>query len=608
MECRTEQAAQVHSKYMAKRSQDGRIVVSNFVPTTAVPGPDYKNSLSDSELLSKMFAAKNGAAIRALWNGDISTYGNDDSRADSALCAHLAYWTNSDPTRIDRLFRSSSLYREKWDRDDYRERTISGAIETSRSQAVTRIFHCEQTDQFINPLENPTRYTLDDIGAARHFADNYRSIVMYLPEYKDYWAYSAGVWEQDKGSVIVRGLAKQLADYMRVIIPSPNPTEKVDPYEAERKQYAKYRFMNYRKTQLQDAQDELSGRAVQFDHDPYLFNVKNGTYNLKTGILQPHNSADKISKMANVIYDHAAKCERFEQFIYEISEGKSDRINMLQKALGYCLKGEANEECYFTAIGHKTRNGKGTLFDTMLNIFGSYGAQMDFNTIARGGARDGSRATPDLARLRGVRFVEANEPEKGVCINEALVKQLTGNDDIAARPLYGDVVQFKPVFRLFVLANSKPAVSDDSLFASGRIKLLPFDRFFDENERDTGLKAQFRTEEAKSGIFNWLLAGFAKYQAEGLRDTAEMKALTAAYRHENDYIAQFIDERFDFTAIGSTSLTQFRREYAQWCEDVGTKPLGRKLLKEELEKRGIEIKTIHNNQAGISGKLRSYEL
>ena len=553
-----------------------------------------------------MFTAKNGAAVRALWNGDISAYGNDDSRADSALCAHLAYWTNSDPVRIDRLFRSSSLYREKWDRDDYRERTISGAIETSRSYTVTRIFHCEQTEDFLNPLCNPTRYTLDDIGAARHFADTYRSIVMYLPEYKDYWAYSAGVWEQDKGSVIVRGLAKQLADYMRAIIPPPNPTEKVDPYEAERKQYGKYRFMNYRKTQLQDAQDEMSGRATQFDHDPCLFNVKNGTYNLKTGILQPHNPADKISKMANVIYDPAAKCERFEQFIYEISEGIPDRINMLQKALGYCLKGEANEECYFTAIGHKTRNGKGTLFDTILNIFGSYGAQMDFNTIARGGARDGSRATPDLARLRGVRFVEANEPEKGVCINEALVKQLTGNDDIAARPLYGDVVQFKPVFRLFVLANSKPAVSDDSLFASGRIKLLPFDRFFGENERDTGLKAQFRTEEAKSGIFNWLLAGFAKYQAEGLRDTAEMKALTAAYRHENDYIAQFIDERFDFTAIGSTSLTQFRHEYAQWCDDVGTKPLGRKLLKEELEKRGIEIKTIHNNQAGISGKLRSY--
>ncbi len=596
----------MHSKYLAKRGETRQTVASNLIPITELMVPSERRTLTDKELLQKMFAAKNGAAVRALWNGDISAYGNDDSRADSALCAHLAFWTNNDPERIDRLFRSSCLYREKWDREDYRSRTISGAIETSRQQSIRHTLPCGAVADAINPLGNSTRYTLDDIGAARLFADTYRSVVMYLPEYKDYWAYSAGVWEQDKGSVIVRGLAKQLADYMRVIIPPPNPTEKVDPYEAERKQYAKYRFMNYRKTQLQDAQDEMSGRAVQFDHDPYLFNIKNGTYNLKTGSLQPHNPADKISKMANVIYNPAAKCERFEQFIYEISEGKPDRINMLQKALGYCLKGEANEECYFTAIGHKTRNGKGTLFDTMLNIFGSYGAQMDFNTIARGGARDGSRATPDLARLRGIRFVEANEPEKGVCINEALIKQLTGNDDIAARPLYGDVVQFKPVFRLFVLANSKPAVSDDSLFASGRIKLLPFDRFFDENERDTGLKAQFRTEEAKSGIFNWLLAGFAKYQAEGLRDTAEMKALTAAYRHENDYIAQFIDERFDFAAIGSTTLTQFRREYAQWCEDVGTKPLGRKLLKEELEKRDIEIKTIHNNQAGISGKIRSY--
>jgi putative DNA primase/helicase len=121
---------------------------------------------------------------------------------------------------------------------------------------------------------------------------------------------------------------------------------------------------------------------------------------------------------------------------------------------------------------------------------------MDFNTIARGGAKDGSRATPDLARLIGIRFALANEPEKGVCINEALLKQLTGGDDITARPLYGDLIEFKPVFKLFVTANSKPTVSDDSLFSSGRIKLLPFTRHFSEEEQDTNLKSRFRTEQA----------------------------------------------------------------------------------------------------------------
>ena len=329
---------------------------------------------------------------------------------------------------------------------------------------------------YINPLSNEKRYTLDDLGAARLFADTFRGRILYLPEYKNYFVYNAGVWEQDKGDLLVRQLVKEMADYVREVIPSPppkpkpgesfDPTEKPeDPWVLHRKHYGKYRFLGHRKTLIMDAQDELGGRAADFGQQPLLFNVKNGTLNLETMQLQPHRPEDRLSKIANVAYDSAARCERF---IIEITEGLQTRADMLQKALGYCLKGEANEGCYFTAIGEKTRNGKGTLFDTVLNIFGGYGAQLDFNTIARSGAKDGSRATPDLARLIGTRLVLSNEPEKGVCVNEALLKQLTGGDEITARPLYGDTIQFKPVFRLFVTANSKPTVSDDSLFASDR--------------------------------------------------------------------------------------------------------------------------------------------
>jgi len=75
-----------------------------------------------------MFAAKNGATVRALFEGDTSAYAEDDSRADEALCFHLAFWTGGDREQIDRLFRQSGLYREKWERRDYRERTIDNAL------------------------------------------------------------------------------------------------------------------------------------------------------------------------------------------------------------------------------------------------------------------------------------------------------------------------------------------------------------------------------------------------------------------------------------------------------------------------------------------------
>jgi hypothetical protein len=86
------------------------------------------NGLSDSDLIEKARRASNGAAFSRLWGGDITGYPSQ-SEADMALCCHLAWWTGKDSARIDALFRQSGLFRDKWDRVDYRDRTIDAAIE-----------------------------------------------------------------------------------------------------------------------------------------------------------------------------------------------------------------------------------------------------------------------------------------------------------------------------------------------------------------------------------------------------------------------------------------------------------------------------------------------
>jgi NrS-1 polymerase HBD domain len=81
-------------------------------------------------LLERAFAAANGTKLRALYDGDTSDHGGDDSAADLALCNMLAFWTGPDLDRIDVLFRGSGLYRGKWDREGYRQRTIETALAT----------------------------------------------------------------------------------------------------------------------------------------------------------------------------------------------------------------------------------------------------------------------------------------------------------------------------------------------------------------------------------------------------------------------------------------------------------------------------------------------
>lgn len=117
---RTQEAAKVYKKYIY-REPDKKPVQR--------PGEAAKVTESDTELLEKMFNSKNGAEIKALYNGDMSAQDNDHSAADLALVRHLAYWTNGDAERIDKLFRSSKLMRPKWDNGyNYGKKTIEKVL------------------------------------------------------------------------------------------------------------------------------------------------------------------------------------------------------------------------------------------------------------------------------------------------------------------------------------------------------------------------------------------------------------------------------------------------------------------------------------------------
>lgn len=89
-------------------------------------GPSIPLNRSDSHIIE--MAMKRERKFPSLWAGQWEGLYSSQSEADGALCTILAFWTDADPESIERLFRSSGLYREKWERADYRQRTISGAI------------------------------------------------------------------------------------------------------------------------------------------------------------------------------------------------------------------------------------------------------------------------------------------------------------------------------------------------------------------------------------------------------------------------------------------------------------------------------------------------
>lgn len=92
-------------------------------PVQSAPGRTPPH-VDTSGLLARAFKAVNGESIRRLFEGDTSGYPSK-SEADLALCSHLAFYARGDGHTVDELFRSSALYRDKWDRPDYRARTLA---------------------------------------------------------------------------------------------------------------------------------------------------------------------------------------------------------------------------------------------------------------------------------------------------------------------------------------------------------------------------------------------------------------------------------------------------------------------------------------------------
>ena len=327
-----------------------------------------------------------------------------------------------------------------------------------------------------------------------------------------------------------------------------------------------------------------------FDSNHFLFNCQNGTLDMDTLEFKPHNPRDFITKISPVVYDPEATCPRWIRFVDEVMMGRAAVGRYLQKAVGYSLTGDTSLECLFIMYGPTTRNGKTTTIDTILKLMGEYGRSAKPDMLAsnfRGASNNGP--SEDVARLAGARFVGISEMEQKLTINASLTKQLTGNNKITARFLHENSFEFHLQAKIFIDTNHLPNVNDQTLFESGRIKIIPFNRHFEENEQDKSLKSTLTDDTALSGILNWAVEGYRLYKLEGLEEPDEVNQATAQYRQDSDRISQFIeawleegkDEDGDKYQVPCKAAY---RVYSNWCSDMNYHPDNYKNFRAAMEK------------------------
>ena len=573
----------------------------------------HHSYLDDDAVIAHAEEANNGDKFKRLFAGDWEDLYDSQSDADMALLSILAFWCGCDEEQMDRIFRTSGLMRDKWDRQQagttYGAISIRNTVNTCAAVYVPVNAQDIVDEEFTNldpdskspefqpditkltlsldemaPHTNP-RYGRDEIGMGNMFADFFKPIARYNSERGIWYVYDGTVWQPDTENLKVAELAKLLADKLYVF--ALTITE-----EDARKRFIdrvrKLQLRKHRETMLKDAKSVFPLSMRSFDQDIYLFNCKNGTLDLRTMEFREHRPEDYLTKVSPVNYDPKADCPRWHTFMDEIMQGDKARADYLQKAIGYALTGDTKMECLFILYGPTSRNGKGTTMESILRIMGEYGKNADPTMLQAKFNAQSNGPTEEIARLAGARFVNISEPAKKLTIDAALTKRLTGNDTITARYLHENSFEFRPNFKIFINTNHRPNITDLTLFDSGRIKIIPFDRHFDEKEQDKDLKTTFAKPENMSGILNWMLEGYKMFRSQGLEMPGSVINATDDYRKASDKIAQFCEACLVSKPGAMLRSKSVYNRYKQWSEANGYHAEGIKNFKTEFLKHYVE--------------------
>ena len=532
--------------------------------------------LSDAELIEKAYQAANGAKFQKLWAGDGSDY-STPSHADQALCNLLAFWTNKDFARIERLFFQSGLgRREKWQkRADYRAKTINKAI-----ASTTETYSPPKKKPEADPCTITAACNLTDLGNARRLVAQHGHDLHYSFKAKKWLVWNGRCWEYNFSGEVYRRAKQTIATIYAEAGRADEDSRKKIVAHALRSEHD-----NRIKGMISQAQSEpgIPVLPEQLDKDPWLLNCLNGTLNLKTGKLKPHDRKDLITRFAPVEYDPKATCPGWEKFLARIQKSNTENIEFIQRILGYSLTGSCREQCLFMLWGTGA-NGKSTLLGTVSAILGSYAMQTPAETLL---AKQRGEIPNDIARLNGPRFVTAIEVSEGKRLAESLVKQLTGQDTVSARFLFGEYFDFRPQFKLFLGTNHKPIIKDTTHAMWRRIKFVSFRVEIPDAEQDPELPEKLKAEGP--GILQWMVKGCLSWQKSGLAVPEDVLDATAEYRGEQDVVGNFISDCCIEAPGAMAPAKGLYEAYLDWAKNAGEKwPLTQRAFGMSLSERGFE--------------------
>jgi putative DNA primase/helicase len=338
----------------------------------------------------------------------------------------------------------------------------------------------------------------------------------------------------------------------------------------------------------------------QFDADPAILNTPGGIIDLRSGLIRPCDPAALCAQITAVAPTDHEDCPTWKAALDLYMDGDSEMVAFLQRLAGYFLWGALVDQIIAFAHGGGG-NGKGTFFNTLLRIMGSYAKAAPSEVFLVG---QFDRHSTELARLHNARLVIASEIEKGQRWNMPRLNQMSGGDTVTARFMRMDDFEYVPKYKLGLHANNMPSFSKVDEAIRRRLLLLAFNHTVTDQDRaaNPGFDGQIKAEWPT--ILRWQVNGCLDWQREGLNPPQKVLDASARYLDSQNNLAAWLVEGCVEDLIARTSLKDLFASWSKWCEEHGEHLGTSRALADALEERGFKRIRLAGGTRGHAGIRR----
>ena len=418
----------------------------------------------------------------------------------------------------------------------------------------------------------PSDYS--DVGEARVLAKEYGDELKYTTA-TDYLCFDGIAWRESKPLAV--GTMEELLDYQLADAKTIYAAAEKEFEEHPKDEEAAERFVSAKKylgfvvnrrnykyiaSALQAARPMVLIEVGDLDKDPHLLNTPDGTIDLRTGEVQPHNASDLITKCTAVSPGEKGT-EVWERQLSMVFGEDKELIGYVQQVCGLAAIGQVYVEALLIAYGEGS-NGKSTFWNTIRRVLGSYSGSISADTLTVGCRRN---VKPELAEAKGKRLLIAAELEEGTRLNTSIVKQLCSTDEVAGEKKYKDPFSFIPSHTLVLYTNHLPRVGAQDEGIWRRLIVIPFTRTI-RGKADIKNYADYLVDQAGPAILSWIIEGARMVIGNGYHiDLPEVvKDAIDKYRHENDWFGHFLDDCCEVDPSYSCKSGDLYSEYCLYAD------------------------------------------